>query len=59
MFGENAVRRSAAPISSGNGMEEILKDFQFDRIPPHQAQCNGKPSLVVSRRSFAHIVHAK
>jgi len=30
-------------------VEQVLEDFQFDGIAPHEAQCTGNPSLVVSR----------
>src|SRR5580698_9396612 len=46
----------------GDGVEQVLEDFQFDRITPHEAQCTGSSSaepvaggslLVVCRRSLA------
>jgi hypothetical protein len=33
----------------GNGVEEVLEDFQFDGVAPHEAQCTGNLTLVVSR----------
>jgi hypothetical protein len=33
----------------GDGVEETLENFQFDRIAAHEAQCSSRWSAVVSR----------